>query len=101
MQEWLDGCAMLGLMIEFLQGNLGLKLNSTREFLQNRRLKWLGYLEKIKENTWLNKYRTLKVSDSFPREPPRKSCNEVTRSDLKEKKFSKDLAVQKCLEVFR
>ena len=83
MQVWLDACAMLGLMIELLQSNLGLKLNSMREFLQNRSLKWLGYLEKEKESAWFSIYSTLKLSGSFSRERPRKSWNEVIKSDLK------------------
>ena len=60
---------MLGLMIELLQSNLGVKLNSMREFLQNRRLKWLGYLEKEKkESAWFSIYSALKLSSSFSRE---------------------------------
>ena len=101
MQVWFDVCAMLGLMIELLQSNLGVKLNSMREFLQNRRLKWLGYLEKEKkESAWFSIYSALKLSSSFSREWPRKSWNEVIKSDLKKRELNKNLARQKCLEVF-
>ena len=45
--------------------------------------------------TWYNKCRNFKVSGSFPRGLPRNSRTEVIRSDLKERKVSKDVAHKK------
>ena len=42
-----------------------LKLNSTKQCLQDRGLQWLGHLERIEENAWSSKYTTFKVSGSF------------------------------------
>ena len=63
-----------------------------REFFDDRRLQWLGHLERIEENTWSRKCRTFKVSGNFPRGQPRKTWNGVIRSDLKERKVRKNLA---------
>ena len=54
----------------------------------------------MEESAWFRKCRISKVSGSFPRRGPRKTWNEVTRSDMKERKISKDLPKDKCLEVF-
>ena len=69
-----------------------LKLNSMKEFLQDRRLQCLGLLERMEENPLSNTCRTFKVNDSLTRGRPRKTWNEVNRSDLKEREVSKDLA---------
>ena len=58
-----------------------LQLMSIREWLQDRRPQWFGHLEKMEESTLSSKYRTFKVSGSFPRGQPRKTWNEVIRSD--------------------
>lgn len=39
-----------------------------RQYLQNQKLKWLGHLERMEENTWFSKCRTFKVNGNFPRE---------------------------------
>ena len=49
----------------------------------------------LERKFWSSKCRTFKVSASFLRERPRKTCNEATRSDLKESKVSKDLAKER------
>ena len=46
----------------------------------------------MEEVAWSSKFRTLKVSGSFPRERPR---NEVIKRDVKEKKISKNLVIDK------
>ena len=43
-------CAILGLRIGLSKVKTRLKLNSTRKYLQDRRLQWFGHLEKIEEN---------------------------------------------------
>ena len=53
-----------------------LKLKSLREYLQDRRPKWFGHLEKMEESSWSSKCGTSKVIDSFPRGRPRKTWNE-------------------------
>ena len=50
-----------------------LKLKSRREFLQDRREQWFGYLERMRDGTWSSKCRTFKFSGSFPRGQSRKT----------------------------
>ena len=45
----------------------------------------------MEESIWSSKCRTFKVGGSFPTGRPRKAWNEVIRSDLKERKVSKDI----------
>ena len=44
---------------------------------------------------WYKKCRNFKVSGNFPRGQPRNTRTEVIRSDLKERKFSKDIVHKK------
>ena len=53
--------------------------------------KWFGHLERIEECAEFTKCRTFKVSGSFPRARPRKTWNEVIRSDLRERKVNNDI----------
>ena len=47
----------------------------------------------LNENkSWLSKYRIFKDSGSFPRQRPMKTYSKLIRTDLKERKVSKDLA---------
>ena len=69
-----------------------LKLNSMRECLFDRTLQWFGDLEKREESAWSSEYGTFKDSGSFPAGRPRATWNEVFRSNLKERKVSKDIA---------
>ena len=46
----------------------------------------------MEEGAWSSKFRTLKVSGSFPRRRPR---NEVIKRDAKDNKISKDLVIDK------
>ena len=43
------------------------KLTSTRECLQDRRLRWFVHPERMEESAWSSKCRTFKVSGSSPR----------------------------------
>ena len=63
-----------------------------RECLQHRRLHWSRHLEIIEDSAWSSKCRNIKVCISFPIGRPRKTWNEVIRSDVKETKVTKDLA---------
>ena len=51
-----------------------------------------GQLERMEESVWSGKCRTFKVSSSFPGGQPRKTWNEVIRSDMKERKINKEIA---------
>ena len=69
-----------------------LNLKNWRGCVQDRRLQWFNYLKRMEESTWSSKCRTFNVSGSFSRGRPRKTWNEVIRSDLKENKVSSDLS---------
>ena len=61
MQGWLHGCATV---------DIRLKVKSTRECLQDRRLQFFGHVERVEESTWSSKRRkrrTFKVIGSFSR----------------------------------
>ena len=73
------------------------KVKSLEECLQDRSLQWFTHLERVKESAWPSKCRTFKVSDSFPRGRPRKTWNEVIKSNLKERKVSKGIAQELVL----
>ena len=49
---------------------------------------WDGHWERMEESAQSCKCRTFKVSGSFLKEQPRKTWNEVIRSELKERKVS-------------
>ena len=51
-------------------------------------------------SAWSSKCRTFKASDSFPRVQPRKTWNEAIRSDLKERKVSKDISKDRNAQKF-
>ena len=72
-----------------------LKLKSVRELLQDRKLQWFGHLERMEERACSSTCRNFKISGSFPRGRPRNTWSEVIRTDLKEKKVSKDIAKDK------
>ena len=59
-----------------------LKLKSRGECLQDTRLQWFGYLERMDDSAWSSKCRTFKVSGDFPRWQARKTWRKVIRSDL-------------------
>ena len=71
-----------------------LKLKSMRKCLQDRRLQWFGHLERLEGNAWSSKCRAFKVSGNLPR-VWQGICSKVIRSDLKERKFAKDVAKDK------
>ena len=49
----------------------------------------------MKESAWSSLYRTFKVSGSLPTGRSRKTWNEVIKSDPKEKKVSKNIAIDR------
>ena len=51
----------------------GLKLKSMRECLQHKKLKWFDHLVRKEDSAWSSKYKTFKVSGSFPGGPLRKT----------------------------
>ena len=67
-----------------------LKVKNMGESVQDRRLRYFGYLERMENSAWSSNCGILKVSGSFPRERPRKTWNEVIICDLKERKVRKD-----------
>ena len=76
---------MLSLRISLEELRNRLKLNNTRECLQDSRLQWFGHLERMKENARSSKRRTLKVSVSLHRGRPWETRNEVIRRYLKQR----------------
>ncbi|XP_057295443.1 uncharacterized protein LOC130623915 [Hydractinia symbiolongicarpus] len=68
-----------------------LSLCRIKDFIQIRRLNWLGHLERMEEDNWVRKCRDLIVPGAKPRGRPRKTWQEVIRTDLIERKLSLDL----------
>lgn len=78
MVKWMSN-VMLEEMMSTKELRTIIRLKSTKECFQNKRLRWFD------ESAWSSKCRTFKVSDSLPRGKPRKTWKEVIRRDLKEK----------------
>ncbi|XP_057304317.1 uncharacterized protein LOC130641512 isoform X1 [Hydractinia symbiolongicarpus] len=68
-----------------------LSLCRIKDVIQIRRLNWLGHLERMEEDNWVRKCRDLIVPGAKPRGRPRKTWQEVIRTDLIERKLSLDL----------
>ncbi|XP_057298413.1 uncharacterized protein LOC130629284 [Hydractinia symbiolongicarpus] len=68
-----------------------LSLRRIKDVIQIRRLNWLGHLERMEENNWVRKCRDLIVPGAKPRGRPRKTWQEVIRTDLIQRKLSLDL----------
>lgn len=66
-----------------------LQLNTSREWLPNRQLRWLGHLERMEENFRASKYKKFEVVDSSDRGLPRKRWTEEIGRDVEVWKVSK------------
>ena len=71
------------------------ELRARGSFYRTEDCNGFGRLERMEERAQSIKCRTFKVSGSLTRGQPRKTWNEVIRSDLKESKVSKDTARDK------
>ena len=57
----------------------------------DRGLYLFGHLERMEESAWSSKFRTFRVSNSSPKRRPKKIWSKVIRSNLEERKISKDI----------
>ncbi len=65
---------------EELRDRLGLAKIS--DCVQSRRLRWFGHVERMQDDNWVKKSREIKVTGRRGRGRPRKTWEEVVRSDL-------------------
>ena len=72
-----------------LRSRLG--IHSNRDVIQARRLRWLGHLERMEGDNWVSKCRDLVVPGTKPRGRPRKTWQEVIRTDLWQKHLRPEL----------
>ena len=68
-----------------------LNLESIGRCVQNRRLHRFGHIERMDKSFWVCRCRAFEVSDSFGRGRPKKTWEEVIKTDLRERRVSKDL----------
>ncbi|XP_057306914.1 uncharacterized protein LOC130645075 isoform X1 [Hydractinia symbiolongicarpus] len=59
-----------------------LSIRRIKDVIQIRRLNWLGHLERMKGDNWVRKCRDLIVPGAKLRRGPRKTLQEVIRTDL-------------------
>ena len=69
-----------------------LKLDSISECMQKRRLCWFGHVERKDDGDWVKKCRTMRLEGAAVKGRPRKTWDEVIKSDLKQKGVTRDLA---------
>ena len=72
-----------------LRSRLG--IHSIRDVIQAMRLRWFGHLERMEEDNWVSKCRDLVVPGTKPRGRPRKTWQEVIRTDLRQKNLRPEL----------
>ena len=63
-----------------LRDRLG--LTKICDCVQRRRLRWFGHVERMDDGNWVKKSREINVAGHRRRGRPRKTWNEVVRSDL-------------------
>ena len=66
-----------------LRSRLG--IHSIRDVIQARRLRWFGHLERMEGDNWVSKCRDLVVPGTKPGGRPRKTWQEVIRTDMRQK----------------
>ena len=72
-----------------LSSRLG--IHSIRDVIQARRLRWFGHLERMEGDNWVSKFIDLVVPGTKPRGRPRKTWQEVIRTDLQQKNLRTEL----------
>ena len=72
-----------------LRSRLG--IHSIRDVIQARRLRWFGHLERMEGDNWVSKCRDLVVPGTKPRGRPRKTWQEVIRTDMRQKNLRLEL----------
>ena len=72
-----------------LRSRLG--IHSIRDVIQARRLRWFGHLERMEGDNWVSKCRDLVVPGTKPRGRPRKTWQEVIRTDMRQKNLRPEL----------
>ena len=72
-----------------LRSRLG--IHSIRYVIQARRLRSFGHLERMEGDNWVSKCRDLVVPGTKPRGRPRKTCQEVIRTDMWHKNLRPEL----------
>ena len=66
-------------------------MESITEVIQRGRLKWFGHLERMEDNNWVSKCRTMQVDGQRSRGRPRKTWDEMITNDLVVKGLRRDL----------
>ena len=77
-----------------LRGHLG--LDSIRNAVQKRRLRWFGHVERMIADNWVKKCREFNVTGPRGRGKSRKIWDEVVRSDHAAKSLRRDLALDRA-----
>ena len=58
-------------------------LQPIKNIMQQRRLRWYGHIERMSEENWVNRCRSLVVNRKRERGRPRKTCEQVIANDLR------------------
>ena len=68
-----------------------LAIHRIRDVIQARRLRWFGHLERMEGDNCVSKCRDLVVPGTKPRGRPRKTWQEVIRTDMRQKNLRPEL----------
>ena len=60
--------------------------------MQQRRLRWYGHVERMEDDNWVKRCRSLSVEGKRERGRLRKTWEQVVAKDMKEKKLHRTLA---------
>jgi len=83
MVRWMCGTKMRD-RIPNEELRLRMGVESVKEALKRRRLRWWGHIERREESNWLKKCQNLEVTGKRPAGRPKKSWREVVKRDLKD-----------------
>ena len=94
MLRWMCGVKLGdGVSSEELRRRLGIR--SIGEVMRMSRLGWFGHVERMDDQNWVKRCRSLNVGGAVRRGGPRKTWDRVLREDLKAKNLTPELALDR------
>ena len=67
-------------------------VRSIRELMQHRRLRWYGHVERMQDDNWVKRCRSIAVEGKRTRGRPRKTWEQVVAADMMEKSLNRTIA---------
>ena len=64
--------------------------------MQISRLGWFGHVERMDEQNWVKRCRSVPVEGAVPRGRPRKTWDQTLRADLESKNLTREAALDRA-----